>query len=81
MAVKNIPMSREDLNGDPFVAGDRLVISRPWGTNSSRLEVVRVVKFTEKGVTTELEREPANRWEARVFNTPYRKEKFLRLGD
>jgi hypothetical protein len=59
---------REDINGDPF-----------FGNNSSRLDIVRVVRFTAKGVTTELDREPKSSWETKVFNTPYRKEKFLKL--
>jgi hypothetical protein len=70
---------REDINGDPFFVGDRVVISRPAGNNSSRLDIVRVVRFTAKGVTTELDREPKSSWETKMFNTPYRKEKFLKL--
>lgn len=64
---------RNDINGKRMWPGDTCVMARPAGykSNSAMLEMVQIVRFTDKGVTV---------WPkggSQAFNTPYRQDKFM----
>lgn len=71
-----------DLNGVPLGVNDRVIFARPVNNYGSgggaRLDVGTIVRFTKKGVTIQIENKE-HRYEALVFNTPYRANKFIRM--